>query len=88
MIVVTVELWSAITGSKTQLARMHICNDGEASSQNHRIGDYIGTVFRGRDAVALAKGSVQKTGAVKGYRRLDLHVWNLVARMLAGMGYA
>ena len=34
MIVVRVELHSAITHQVTELARMHICNDGQASSDN------------------------------------------------------
>lgn len=87
MIVVKVELWSAINGSKVELARMHICNDGEASMTNHRLGDYTGETFVGRDAATLAKGRVSKRGAVRNWRRHDFHVWNLVRRMLESMGY-
>lgn len=87
MIVVRVELWSAVNGSRTELARMHIANDGEATQTNHRIGDYVGEALRGRDTEALNRGVVQKRGSVRGWRRLDFHVWNLVAAMLDDMGY-
>lgn len=36
---------------------------------------------------ALDKGRVSKRGAVRGWRRHDFHIWNLVAAMLADMGY-
>lgn len=87
MIVVTVELWSAVTGAKTQLARMHIANNGEASERNPRLGDYVGETFVGRDAETLAKGRVSKRAMVRNWRRQDYHVWNLVRRMLDAMGY-
>lgn len=87
MIVVRVELWSAVTGRKTELARMHICNDGEASLQNHRLGNYLGESFVGRDSAALDKGRVSKRGQVRAWRRHDFHIWNLVRRMLESMGY-
>lgn len=87
MIVVRVELWSAIDGRKTELARMHIANDGQATIANPRLGDYQGETFVGRDAATLDKGRVSKRGAVRGWRRHDFHIWNLVAAMLADMGY-
>lgn len=87
MIVVTVHLASAIDGRVQQLARMHICNDGSATAANPRLGDYVGETFVGRDAEALAKGRVAKRGEVRGWRRNDFHVWNLVRRMLDVMGY-
>ena len=87
MIVVTVHLASAVDGSLRQLARMHICNDGAATLSNPRLGDYVGETFVGRDAEALAQGRVAKRGEVRGWRRHDFHVWNLVRRMLEAMGY-
>lgn len=83
MIVVRVELWSAITGKKSELARMHICNVGGSETR----GDYEATVMRGRDAETLAKGTVQRRGAIRNYPRLSLHVWNLVSRALLACGY-
>lgn len=87
MIVIKVELWSAINGSKTELARMHISNDGEQTVTNHRLGAYDGQTFIGRDTAALDRRTVSKRGRVENWPRADFHVWNLVARMLESMGY-
>lgn len=81
MIVVRVELHSAITRKVTEIARMHIWNEGD--SDDPRIGNYGVAAFRGRDAAPLAKRSVSITG----WRRLDFHVWNLVRRALEEAGY-
>lgn len=85
MIVVKVELWSAITGDVTELARMEICNDGK--SLNPRVSDYTVRTLRGRSKEALDKRVTQHIGGVVGHRRLDLHVWHLVAKALASVGY-
>lgn len=87
MIVVRVELWSAVTGQRTELARMHIANDGLATTANPNVGDYTGVTFRGRNSAALDKGTPSKRADVRGWRRNDFHVWNLVAAMLDAMGY-
>ena len=84
MIVVRVELWSAITGQKTELARMHICNDGTSAGRRR---SYAGESFAGRHADALNQRRVSKRGAVSNWPAPDLHVWNLVAAMLQAMGY-
>jgi hypothetical protein len=83
VIVVRVELHSAITRQVTEIARMHISNIGGTAN----IGDYITHVFRGRSKEDLDKLRVNKTGSVVGYPRLRLHIWNLVARALANMRY-
>ncbi len=83
MIVVRVELWSAITGARTELARMRIAN----VSGTGRLRSYEAVAFRGRSADALDKGQAQRTGRLKDFPAVDLHVWNLVAAMLAAMGY-
>lgn len=88
MIIVRVELLSAINGRTTELARMHICNDGQASVQNPRLGDYTVATLRGRDKDTLDKRVTQRSGRVTGHRRLDLHVWVLVAKALKAVGYA
>ncbi len=88
MIVVRVELWAAVTGRRTELARMHIANDGEASAVNPRRGTYTGESFIGRSSRDLDRRRVSKRGRVEDYPRQALHVWNLVARMLSAMGYA
>ena len=85
MIIVRVELWSAITGETTELARMEICNDGD--HPNHKRGNYSARTLRGRDTAALNKRVTQRNGEVKDYPRLAVHVWNLVARALKAMRY-
>jgi hypothetical protein len=87
MIVVRVELWSAVTGERTELARMRIGNDGRATAADPTLGTYAGETLKGRSASALDKGEVTRRGRVERFRRKDQHVWHLVARMLASMGY-
>lgn len=87
MIVVRVELWSAVTGQRTELARMRISNDGQASTADPSRGCYLGETLKGRSASALDRGEIQRRGRVNNFRRNDLHVWNLVAQMLGRMGY-
>lgn len=84
MIVVKVELHSAITGQVTELARMGICNIGGTKD----IGHYAVETYRGRCARDLAQRIRQRGGEVRGYPRLRLHVWHLVARALTSLGYA
>jgi len=84
MIIIKVELWSAITGKTTELARMSIVNDG---SGTNRYGNYIGTVYRGRSKEQLDKKSIMRQKFMQNWPRLDFHVWNLVAKMLKEMGY-
>lgn len=96
MLVVRVELWSAISGRKTTLALMSIVNRGD--SVNPRRGDYDVTTFKGRDEATLAQamldfhtkarlGASTRRGEVKNHARLGEHVWNLVAKALAAMSY-
>ena len=89
MIVVRVELWSAINGQKTELARMVIDNIGGTVQK----GDYRAVTLRGRSKEALDKAllqhprGAQREGRVMGHARLREHVWNLVGKALSGMGY-
>ena len=87
MIVIKVELWSAVSGEVSELARMTIDNIG--GDRQH--GDYRTRTYRGRSAEALHKamlaGTVQREGKVLRHPRLREHVWNLVAKALTGMGY-
>lgn len=88
MIRVTVSLISAIGSHRdTELARMDIANDGVATAENGRRGNYNGVTYVGRDAATLDKSRVSKRGSLVGWRRLDYHVWNMVAAMLEQMGY-
>lgn len=86
MIIVRVELHSAITGRVTELARMGISNDG--TSEINTKGHYNVETYRGRNAVTLAKRVTQRAGRVEGHLRHALHVWCLVAKSLKAMGYA
>lgn len=87
MIVVRVELHSAITGETTELARMIIHNVGGTA----KVGDYECLTYRGRcrDELdrSMANATVTRKGKVEGHRRLDLHVWHLVGKALRSMGY-
>ena len=88
MIVVKVELWSAITGQHTELARATICN---LATGTRTRGDYEVRAHRGRDAASLEKSMQARTathqGVVRNHARLQEHVWNLVAKSLTAMGY-
>ena len=84
MIVVSVQLWSARDGSKTELARMHICND---QTGTRTLRNYIARTLRGRSSAALDRNQVQRQGSVKGWPAEVHHVWNLVSVALRNMGY-
>lgn len=83
MIVVRVELHSAINGKITEIARAHICNVGGTAAR----GNYHAETFRGRDATALNKRTVCHQGEVINHPRLALHVWTLVLKALKACGY-
>lgn len=92
MLVIKVELHSAITGRVSEIARSVIHNIGG----NRDYGDYGAFSCRGRDAEELQKSMLailqlrQKPvhqGKVKHHARLKLHVWTLVTKALIAMGY-
>jgi hypothetical protein len=87
MIVVKVELWSAIDGSRSELARMMIDNVSGGGS----VRSYECRTYRGRSEAALHRAMVDNTvtrkGKVKDHPALKEHIWNLVAKALSGMGY-
>lgn len=73
MIIVKIELHSAITKQVTELGRMHICNENTSGCKER--GNYVVRVLR--------KGTtdkIQRIGRVDGYPRLAYNVWRLVAR--------
>lgn len=93
MIVIRVELHSAITGLTSEIARTVIYNDGTG---NNRRGNYKTFACRGRDEKALASSmravfarssKPVREGEIKNHDRLGLHVWNLVVKALTAMGY-
>lgn len=74
MIVVKIELHSAITGKVSEIGRMLIVNDGTGT---HKRGNYnVGIMRRGTIK------TVQKRGRVQEYPRLSYTVWELVRRSL------
>ena len=90
MIVVKVELHSAVTGKITEIARMWIANDGSNLSNNR--GNYWAKTLRGRGFSALSKHKLNnyranRTGFVNNYPRSRMHVWTLVSRCLNAMEY-
>lgn len=75
MIVVRIELWSAITGQVTEIGRMHISNVG--GTRDGKLGDYdVEVMRRGTKDKVLRKGSVTQ------YPRLSYNVWRLICRAL------
>lgn len=84
MIVIRVELHSAITRQVTEIARMHIRNAGGTK----QVGNYSCETLRGRSREQLDRRECQRGGVVENYPRLKIHVWHLVARALIAMGYA
>jgi hypothetical protein len=87
LIVVRVELWSAVTGKKTEIARLDISNIGGSL---HR-GNYKMRVYRGRNKetldAAMKKQKLTREAVTENYPRLTKHVWNLVTRLLVTAGY-
>jgi hypothetical protein len=87
MIVVRVELHSAITGQVEEIGRMVIDNIGGTK----QVGEYRVRTLRGRSRAALdaawAAKSVTREGRVHRHHRLKEHVWNLVAKALVAAGY-
>ena len=87
MIVVKVELHSAITGQQSEIARMVIDNIGGDETR----GDYRCRTYRGRDerslTLAMLRNNTTREARVHGHRRLALHVWHLVAKALIALEY-
>lgn len=88
MIVVRVELWSARTGDKTEIARMEIANDGTAGDGgNATRRNYIARTLFGRGKDQLDKRRSHREGDLKNWPSEQVHVWNLVAAVLSRLGY-
>ena len=84
MIIVRVELHSAITGIVTEIARFDIWNTTNGSRTK---GDYECSSFRGRTRDALTSRIVQRRGKIENHPRLSQHVLCLVHKALTSMGY-
>lgn len=73
MIIVKVELHSAIDKTVRELAQMRICNTGTGTEE---YGDYsVELLKRGTN-------EVYRKGFVTGHKRLKLSVWILVVKAL------
>lgn len=83
MIVVTVELHSAVTGKVTTLGQTVIFNVG--TSSDGKLGDYGVSVGRKTDVGNLAKITKEplRRGIVRSHPRLAQNVWRLVLKALA-----
>jgi hypothetical protein len=84
MIVVSVHLVSARNGQVTELARMEICNDDTGT---HERRNYIARVLRGRSQEQLDRRRVHRSVELKDWPSLQRHIWQLVAVILAKLGY-
>lgn len=80
MIIVTIELKSAITKKTTKLGELRIANEGH--NEDGSVCDYGGKIMTKPTFM-----KVTREGKVTGHRRNDLTVWHLVAKMLRNMGY-
>ena len=72
MIVVKIELHSAITGKVAEIGRAHISNIGGTFKRGH----YEATVFKRGSTLELRRGTVLD------YPRLSYNVWRLIIRSL------
>jgi len=84
MIIVSVQLLSAVDGRHDELARMEICNLGTGTATT---GNYSAETLRGRSAKDFARRTRQRIAYVSGHPRLREHVWNLVAKALRNLRY-
>lgn len=84
MIVIKVELWSAVSGNVTELARMLVSNDGTGIPNNMH---YDVEVLRGRSKTDLDRRTVLKRTKILNWPSERLHVWNLVNKALTQLGY-
>ena len=81
MIIVKIELHSAVTGKVSEIGRMEIANDGK--TRDPRRGDY--------SVCLMQRGTtdrVRRRGEVKNHARLAYSVWVLIAKALASVGFA
>jgi len=95
MIVIKIELHSAITRKVTEIGRMVIFNDGMGTRTK---GDYEANVIRKPTAKGLDwddqmhdtlrnRAQATRTSRVENYSRLSRPVWDLVTLALKNMGY-
>ncbi|ANJ20677.1 hypothetical protein RDp07_gp17 [Roseobacter phage RD-1410Ws-07] len=81
MLVLKLELHSAVTGEVKEIGRTIIANTGKGSFQK---GDYIVKVAKKRKTFSNTDTWKEplRTGNVENYPRLSYNVWRLVIRAL------
>lgn len=79
MIVIRVELWSAVTGKKTLLTRVNIINDGTGSDLHGRY--LVESTHRGTEDKILRAAVVER------HPRKSAPVLTLLRKALQAMGY-
>lgn len=81
MLVLRLELHSAITGKITETGTTIIANDGTGTDN---LGNYTVRVGNKNDAGNIRKiyDNPQRMGSVKNYPRLSYNVWRLIVRAL------
>lgn len=89
MIVVRVELHSAVTGKVSEIARAIIYNDGTGTSKRGNYTTFMAPGVLKGDTMNPIRIHMRKRreSKVLNYPRASKHVWNLVARCLSAMGY-
>jgi len=86
MIIVTVELKSAIDGRTTKLGEMIIANDGTGTNTK---GNYDAFVYRKPKFFNWKRltDNTTRTSRVENYSRQSRVIWDLVGLALKNMGY-
>ena len=95
MLVIKIELHSAVTRQITEIGRMVIYNDGRGTRTK---GDYVAQVMRTptrkghswddqMDVTLTRQVKPTRESDVRNYSRLSRPVWDLVTLALKNMGY-
>lgn len=85
MLVVKIELHSAITGQVTEIGKMIIANDGTGTRE---VGNYdVRLGRRGVQELSKIYHKPSRRGRVLEYRRLSKSVWELVSKALKSVGF-
>jgi hypothetical protein len=77
MIVIKLELHSAIDHSVVEIGRMYLCNDGSGSEQ---VGNYQAKIMR--RGVTDFNGQIYRTGLVLNHARKHDSVWKLILKAI------
>ncbi len=85
MIVIKVELHSAITGEVTELTRAIVANDGTGTADHGNYDVYIGRKGQTGNVGILRKPL--RRGRIMGHPRLAQSVWSLVGKAVRASGW-